>query len=368
MLVRLTMARWMRCASVWLRSVLLIFVLIGLTETVAGSILTRAEATRRLLQNTPIRCVMATKDGRTEDVNVINGVVYSALEGGMKPYVADLAIRTEKVMMLADGSLGMITGVTLPCYEELTQLGNVPDITWYTGWDDTVFATHEKVCVAGSRMMTYAELVDGVPMLTMTMDGVTDAFRVIGTINGTGDAENALWSPFYALYDWNINLNAERMSFILADNAFLEDWLNLAERNFAPTQDGIYPSFVQLIMQDEAYRNVEQASRRNELLLQIVEPLFTALVFAAGILASFLAVRARKTEIAILQSMGVGRIGLILQGLVETTVPCLLIFPAAALLGWRLVMTTALTGMYVLGALIPICIFMMRPLIHQLHE
>ena len=86
------------------------------------------------------------------------------------------------------------------------------------------------------------------------------------------------------------------------------------------------------------------------------------------ILVSFLAVRARKTEIAILQSMGVGRIGLILQGLVETTVPCLLIFPAAALLGWCLTMTAALTGMYVLGALIPICIFMMRPLIHQLHE
>lgn len=368
MLVRLTLARWMRCAGVWVRSVLLIFVLIWLTETVQTSILTRAEATRQLLQSTPIRCVMATPEGRTEDVNVINGVVYSAVEGGMKPYVADLAVRTEKAMTLQDGSPGMITGVTLPCYEELAELGDVPDVTWYDGWDAAVFGTHEKVCVAGVKMLAHAELVDGVPMLTMTMDGVTDAFRVIGMINGTGDAENALWCPFDALYDWTINLNAERMSFILADNALLEDWLVLAERNFAPTQDGIYPSFVQLIMQDEAYRNVEQASRRNELLLQIVEPLFTALVFAAGVLASFLAVRARKTEVAILQSMGVGRLGLILQGLLETAVPCLLIFPAAALLTWRLTMTAALTGMYILGALIPICIFMLRPLIHQLHE
>lgn len=364
MLVRLTFARWLRCASVWLRSVLLIFVLIWLTETVAGSILTRAESTQQLLQNTPIRCVMATKDGRTEAVNVINGVVYSAVEGGMKPYVADLAIRTEKVMTLADGSPGMITGVTLPCYEELTQLGDVPDITWQEGWDDAVFDTHEKICAAGENMMTYAEMVDGVLRLTMTMDGVTDSFRIVGAC----EEKNALWCPFYALYDWTINLNGERLSFVLADNARLDDWLELAAPHFTPNEDGVYPAFVQLIMQDEAYRNVEQASRRNELLLQIVEPLFTALVFAAGILVSFLAVRARKTEIAILQSMGVGRIGLILQGLTETAVPCLLIFPAAALFGWRLSMTAALTGMYVLGALIPICIFMLCPLIHQLHE
>lgn len=343
---------------------MLIFVLIWLTENVQGSILTRAEATRRLLQSTPIRCVLATKDGRTEDVGVMNGLVYSFVEGGAKQFVSEFAIRTEKVIKLPDGSDGMITGVTLPCYEELTALGDVPRIIWQNGWDYSVFDTHEKVCVAGSAMMAHAEMVDGLPMLTMTIAEVTDTFRIVGTC----DDKNSLWCPFYALYDWTISLEGERVSFILADNTQLDDWLEMARSHFAPTQDGVYPALVQLIMQDEAYRNVEQASRRNELLLQIVEPLFTALVFAAGILVSFLAVRARKAEIAILQSMGVGRIGLILQGLVETAVPCLLIFPAAALFGWRLAMTTALTGMYILGALIPICIFMLHPLIQQLHE
>ena len=364
MLVRLTFARWMRCAGVWLRSVLLIFLLIWMTETVAGSILTRAEATRQLLQSTPIRCVLATKDGRTEDVSIMNGLVYSFVQGGAKQFVSEFAVRTEKTMTLPDGSPGMITGVTLPCYEELTELGDVPGITWQEGWDDAVFDTHEKICAAGKNMMAYADMVDGVPMLTMTMDGVTDSFRIVGTCA----EEDALWCPFYALYDWTINLNGERLSFILADNARLDDWIEMAAPHFTPNEDGVYPALVQLIMQDEAYRSVEQASRRNELLLQIVEPIFTVLVFAAGMLASFLAVRARQTEIAILQSMGVGRVGLILQGIAETAVPCLLIFPAAALLGWRLSITAALTGMYVLGALIPICSFMLRPLIHQLHE
>lgn len=364
MLVRLTLARWLRCASVWMRSVLLIFVLIWLTETVQGSILTRAEATRQLLKNTPIRCVLATKDGRTEDVGVMNGLVYSFVQGGWKQFVSNFAVRTEKAMTLPDGSDGMITGVTLPCYEELTELGDVPGIHWYDGWDDAVFDTHEQVCIAGSNMMAYAEMVDDVAQITMTIAGVTDSFRIIGTC----DDKNALWCPFYALYDWTIALEGERLSFILKDNTRLAEWIESAAPFFTPNENGVYPALVQLIMQDEAYRSVEQASRRNELLLQIVEPLFNALVFAAGILVSFLAVRARKTEIAILQSMGVRRIGLILQGLVETAVPCLLIFPMAALLGWRLFMTVALTGMYVLGALIPICIFMMRPLIHQLHE
>ncbi len=354
----------MRCASVWLRSVLLIFVLIWLTETVQGSILTRAETTRQLLQSTPIRCVLATKDGRTEDVGVMNGLVYSFIQGGWKQFVSEFAVRTEKAMTLPDGSDGMITGVTLPCYEELTELGDVPGITWQEGWDDTVFGTHEKVCVAGNKMMAHAEMVDGVPMLTITLNGVTDSLRIVGSCK----EENALWAPFYALYDWTIALEGERLSFILADNARLDEWLVSAAPYFTPNEDGVYPALVQLIMQDEAYRSVEQASRRNELLLQIVQPIFTALVFAAGILVSFLAVRARKNEIAILQSMGVGRMGLIIQGMVETAVPCLLIFPAAALLSWRLSMTAALTGMYVLGTLIPICVFMMRPLIHQLHE
>ena len=364
MLVRLTLDRWMRCAGVWVRSVLLILVLVWLTETVAGSILIRVEATRQLLQNTPIRCVIATREGRTENVNILNGIVSSFVNGGWKEFVSGLSVCTEKAMTFPDSSDGMITGVTQSCYKELISLGDVPNITWYIGWDDTVFDSHEKACAVGSKMMNYVEKIDGVPMLTMTIDGVTDAFRVVGEC----EDDNALWCPFYALYDWTINLNGERLSFTLADNARLDEWLASAAPYFTPNEDGVYPAFVQLIMQDEAYRNVEQASRRNELLLQIVEPLFTALVFAAGVLASFLAVRARKTEIAILQSMGVGRVGLILQGLAETAVPCLLIFPAAALLGWRLSMTAALTGMYVLGALLPICIFMLRPLIHQLHE
>lgn len=364
MLARLTLARWMRCSGVWIRQVALIFVLIWLTEAVQDSIWTRAEATRQLLESTPIRCVLATKEGRTENVGVMNGLVYSFVQGGWKQFVSNFSVRTEKVMTLPDGSDGMITGVTLPCYQELVRLGDVPGIHWYDGWDDSVFDTHEQVCVVGSSMMVYAETVDGVPMLTMTIDGVTDTFYIIGTC----DDKNALWCPFYALYDWTIALEGERLSFVLKDNTRLEEWIESAAPFFTPNENGVYPALVQLIMQDETYRNVEQASRRNELLLQIVEPIFTALVFAAGILVSFMAVRARKTEIAILQSMGAGRMGLILQGLTETAVPCLLVFPASALFSWRLSMTIALTSMYVLGALIPICIFMTRPLIHQLHE
>lgn len=364
MLARLTLARWMRCSSVWIRQVALIFVLIWLTEAVQDSILTRAEATRQLLQNTPIRCMLATKDGRTENVGVMNGLVYSFVQGGWKQFVSNFSVRTEKVMTLPDGSDGMITGVTLPCYQELVKLGDTPGIQWHDGWDDSVFGTHERVCVAGSSMMAHAEIADGVPMLTMTIDDVTDTFQIIGTC----DDKNALWCPFYALYDWTIALEGERLSFILKDNARLDEWIESAAPFFTPNENGVYPVLVQLIIQDETYRNVEQASRRNELLLQIVEPLFTAMAFAAGIMVSFLAVRARKSEIAILQSMGVGRVGLIFQGLVETAVPCLLISPAAVLLGWRLTMAATLTCMYVLGALIPICIFTMRPLIHQLHE
>lgn len=364
MLARLTLSRWMRCSGVWIRQVALLFVLVWLTEAVQDSILTRAEATRQLLQTTPIRCVLATKDGRTENVGVMNGLVYSFVQGGWKQFVSGFSVRTEKVMTLPDGSDGMITGVTLPCYQELVSLGDVPGINWYDGWDDAVFDTHEQVCVAGSSMLAYAEIVDGVPMLTMTIDGVTDTFHIIGTC----DDKNALWCPFYALYDWTIALEGERLSFILKDNARLDEWIESAAPFFTPNENGVYPALVQLIIQDETYRNVEQASRRNELLLQIVEPLFTALAFAAGIMVSFLAVRARKSEIAILQSMGVGRVGLIFQGLVESAVPCLMIFPAAVLLGWQLTMAAALTCMYVLGALIPICIFTMRPLIHQLHE
>ena len=123
MLVRLTFARWMRCAGVWLRSVLLIFLLIWLTETVAGSILTRAEATRQLLQSTPIRCVLATKDGRTEDVSIMNGLVYSFVQGGAKQFVSEFAVRTEKTMTLPDGSPGMITGVTNPVASLVLRLG-----------------------------------------------------------------------------------------------------------------------------------------------------------------------------------------------------------------------------------------------------
>ncbi|MBQ8554842.1 MAG: hypothetical protein IJ438_03105 [Clostridia bacterium] len=365
MLVRLTWARWLRCAGVWVRSVLLIFVLILLTEQVQGSIATRAEATRQLLMASPIKCVLATPDGRTEDVSIMNGLVYSFVQGGWKQYVSQFSIRSETAVKLPDGADTVITGVTLPCLRELRSLGDAPAISYDGGWDEEVFDTQEPVCMVGAALLPYVRVSeDGARTLTLTLNDESRTWRVIGECS----ERDALWCPFYALYDWTIALNGERLSFILKDNSQLDAWLESAAPYFTPNEDGVYPAFVQLVMHDEAYRNVEQASRRNELLLQIVEPLFTLLVFLSGVLISFLTVRARKQEIAIMQSMGVGRLGLILQGLAETAIPCLIVFPAAWLLGWRVSMTAGLNGMYALGALIPICIYMTRPLIHQLHE
>ena len=367
MLVRLTLARWLRNAAVWLRSVLLIFVLILLTEQIQNSIATRAEATRQLLMASPIRCVLAAPDGRTEDVAIMNGLVYSFVEGGWKQYVSEFSVRTQAGVQLPDGSDAVLNAVTLPCYRELRSLGDAPAVTYDEGWNDAVFDTHEPVCMVGEGHLPQVEMdADGKRTLTLTLPGEESSrtWRVIGVCDET----DALWCPFHTLYDWTISPNGERLSFILKDNRQLDAWLQSASPYFTPNADGVYPAFVQLIMYDEAYRNVEQASCRNELLLQIVEPLFTMLVFLSGILTAFLTIRARKQEIAILQSLGVGPVGLIVQGLAETTLPCLIMFPAAWLLGWRMSMTAAMVGMYALGSLLPICFFMTRPLIHQLHE
>ncbi len=106
-----------------------------------------------------------------------------------------------------------------------------------------------------------AALPDGSPAVvtgvTLTIDRKTDRFRIIGQCDG----ENALWRPFDALCDWSINLNGERLSFIIRDNAALEAFLASAAPRFTPNEDGAYPAFCRLIVQDEACRSVEQAGR-----------------------------------------------------------------------------------------------------------
>lgn len=217
----------------------------------------------------------------------------------------------------SDNALASITGAEISLTE---------------GWTEAVFATSQRVCLVPDTLPTELD-ENQVPYVTLRFNDISAPmrFQVIGTV--TGGPWDAIWCPFYAPADPEdpllCSLAVDCCSFDIADNARLEE-----------TREALYQIFVEpdprnpsgpygLLIHDEAYQRSWEELRSSLSMLRLLLPALLALCCAVSFFASYLSLRSRLREFAVMRCLGMRRRQLFAQALGEQAV----LAAAGALLG-----------------------------------
>jgi len=143
-------------------------------------------------------------------------------------------------------------------------------------------------------------------------------FTVIGTVSGI--EENIIYSPF-----WTVNafleefaekfadeymafpLYSERLSMIIADNKELSDFKNIASLSFSRVRPIRSSMPFAMTVYDSTFFETIEPLLQNTILVDIAIPIVYAIAVSVGFLASTLLTRQRKSEFAVMRSVGIHR-------------------------------------------------------------
>jgi len=140
---------------------------------------------------------------------------------------------------------------------------------------------------------------------------------VAGTVSGADS--DVVYAPFWTVIDlleefeeyitmWNdIPFYAESLSIIVADNRELTEFKNLASLSFSrvrPVRSTL--PFAMTIYDSTFYETIEPLMQ-NTVLVEIAIPIVYVIAVSVGFLASTLLTRQRKSEFAVMRSVGIHR-------------------------------------------------------------
>ena len=143
-----------------------------------------------------------------------------------------------------------------------------------------------------------------------TLESVMD-LTVIGTVSGAEN--NNIYIPFWTVnsfieeLDENMLLYSERLNITLADNRDLVEFKNLASLSFSrvrPVRSTL--PFAMTIYDSTFYETIEPLLQ-NTILVDIAIPIVYVIAVSVGFLASTLLTRQRKSEFAVMRSVGIHR-------------------------------------------------------------
>lgn len=102
---------------------------------------------------------------------------------------------------------------------------------------------------------------------------------------------------------------ADSLSFVLRDNSRLDEFREVSSGYFGPVGPNPSGAFagLSLIVHDQQYNAVLFSIDRSIKMLQLVLPLLYALAVGIGFFVSYIAIRNRKHEFALMASLGTGR-------------------------------------------------------------
>jgi hypothetical protein len=262
-------------------------------------------------ENFPIIAELSDLSGNiTDGLHIGEGTIRIFTDPGLPlslyEYTGDIALKRT-----VETGVGTLTGITL--IEDLK-------ITFFDGYDESIFLTEDLVCVAGEGYT----------------DGSIAGLTVIGTVSGAEDG--TAYAPFWTVSALateadGLPLFTERMYVTVGDNRKLLMFKSLAWMSF-PRVRPIHDNrpFAMTIYDSVFYETLEPL-RQNIILVDVATPFIYALSIAVGFLTSVLLTRRRKPEFAVMRSAGVHRRDIFFGMLAEQAV----LSTAGAALGCALV-------------------------------
>ena len=204
--------------------------------------------------------------------------------------------------------------------------GDVPEITWLDGWDESFLSDPENSgnwsetmpCVASQRWMKEHDLALGDEIVVNCENMYGDwTVQIVGSFAPAGKQDN-LYFPlcYWSLPPWQADDERETYSptgsflssrFTLRSAYDLEAFRDYLEQEGYNQPGGTGGNRVTVVLNDHIFTQTVQALNRYITLGQILFPVLFALMGVLGFVVSWLMVNGRRMEFAIMRGLGASK-------------------------------------------------------------
>lgn len=292
---------------------------------VLGSLRDQQEtALAQAITESKIQCIATSATGRADGIGVLSPYLDMVIGKRhvrgcyLDEYVKDVNCLTKRPLEVPkESELRHIYSLDSDLFLRAEGGGT---ITFYDGWDETVFAGTEKVCVVSDALAEKIEVKNGAEVLhIVTRDGLDTELTVVGHVSGLSD--KIAYCPYFAQMKpgYAFAYTMDSFSFLIKDNSRLEE-----------TKEQLYDYFIQpelsrqedstvcgLLVQDEVYLATLKELKSNLALLRFLQPILLVMTALIAFLTGYLVNRRRLREFAVMRCIGQKRSGVFLQTLLE---------------------------------------------------
>lgn len=312
-----------------------------------SSLILQVQNRQEMLPNISIRCVVADHRGeKTEGLNIPSRIIdyFTREEGPLFQFANELTMKTRLVFEIPDlggnplleeleiEERNMVALTRLEADRSLDQVHGI-EITFLPGYNEQSFQeTTRYLCLLPRDIYdlivveSEEEPEDGLVPMDIQQENtiavnllfsITPGVRSVGYDmliagyyrGGVGD----IYCNWQAAIDGYTQIGepyrADSLSFILRDNSRLDEFRGVISVYFVDLGPGLPSGFewYSLKIHDQQYNTVLYSLDRSIKMLQLVLPLLNILAIGIGFFASYIAIRDRKHEFALMASLGTGK-------------------------------------------------------------
>lgn len=368
-IVEYTFIRFRRRMAMCLTIAFVSICLSALICVINISISDRRNGLSEVKQNMDVTCTVSNEQGTKTDGLFISPDYIEMMTNSSDPihaYVRELSLKKTIKYSVPNTTKDQtddkktLIGISRREASPALSYENSTAVTFESGYGDSAFGEKGLYCLAGEALSPYISTdQSGAKILDLTIHFSTASnavkprsyrFVVVGSVaNGNPWAVYSNWDSINRIYEAEGETpDAESMAFTLADNNLIEEFRALASNYF------IAPDYAQvetqnklaLTINDGIYNQTVSSYEKSILILSILKPFILFCSAGIGCFISFLVVRSRMKEFAILRSMGTSRKSMMMQGILETAVLCII----GAFLGFLLILLWRHSAFSFIGA------------------
>ena len=305
------------------------FAFILMLQELGGMLAQKRASLDALYRELPVNCTVSDATGTQTDGLFCGGVYLSACTDAehypLARLVKDVCFRRAiRYTCPAEEAAGeeiseetaqqsKLNGITRIAAAPLLAPEHGVEITWLPGYDETVFESELAVCLIPEDMAQYVEegelsLVLSVEEYGKLICTLPASFIVAGTYTGASRLIYCPWAAMSALLGAeDCYVYADSISFTATDNYRLDELRRAASVYFAVGahfSSNVNKQQFALTVHDSILKASAATIRGDIRLLETLIPLLLVLSAGIGFAASFLFMRSRRAEFAVMRSLG----------------------------------------------------------------